>query len=91
MLFSNVDGIPSFTGRIRSASGHRNFDIMKRLSIASNKGLKGDFGSQKHTFKRKKLGFQAKGRKARYSDSHPKDENIVYLKNRDKSLTGQLI
>ena len=44
-------------------------------------GLKRDFGSQKHTYKKKKLGFQAKGREVGYSDSHPKDENIIRLKN----------
>ena len=43
--------------------------------------LKGHFWGQKHTFKRKKPGFRAKGRKIGYPDSHPKDGNIIPLKN----------
>ena len=57
------------------------FDKIKRLITASNKDIRGDWGSQKHTFIRKKLGFWAKGRKIGYSDNHQKAENIIYLKN----------
>ncbi len=43
--------------------------------------LKEHFWGQKYTFKIKKPGSRANGRKAKYSDSHPKDENINHLKN----------